>query len=31
MTGVLNVARVCGFHDHLNPDDPGLRGSITIQ
>lgn len=31
MTGALNTARVCGFHDHLNPDDAGLRGTITIQ
>ena len=31
MTGVLNVARRCGFHDHLNPTDGGLTGSITIQ
>lgn len=31
MTGALNTARVCGFHDHLNPNDAGLRGTITIQ
>jgi hypothetical protein len=31
MTGVLNVARQCGFHDHLDPDATGLRGSITVQ
>lgn len=31
MTGVLNVARQCGFHDHLDPDAAGLRGSITVQ
>ncbi len=24
----FNVAKTCGFHDHLNPS---LRGSITIQ
>ena len=27
----LVTARRCGFHDHLNPDDAGLRGSITVQ
>lgn len=31
MTGALNTARVCGFHDHLDPDNAGLRGAITIQ
>jgi hypothetical protein len=31
VTGALNTARVCGFYDHLNPDDSGLRGTITIQ
>ena len=30
MTGVLNTARICGFHDHLDPDNAGLRGAITI-
>lgn len=30
-TGVLNTVRRCGFHDHLDPDNAGLRGAITIQ
>lgn len=31
LSGNLNTARVCGFHDHLKPDAAGLRGTITIQ
>jgi hypothetical protein len=27
----LNTARTCGFHDHNDPDNAGLRGSIVIQ
>jgi hypothetical protein len=27
----LSTARTCGFHDHLNPNTSGLRGSVTIQ
>ena len=30
-TGNLNIARRCGFHDHLNDAMASLRGSITIQ
>jgi len=30
-SGNLNVTRVCGFHDHLHPDNNALRGKITIQ
>jgi hypothetical protein len=30
-TGVLNVAGVCGFHDHLNEHNPDLRGRIVVQ
>ena len=30
-TGNLNVARRCGFHDHLRNEVAALRGSITIQ
>jgi plastocyanin len=30
-TGVLSVARTCGFHDHLQEDNPDLRGRIIIQ
>lgn len=31
MTAVMNGARRCGLHDHLNPTDAALRGSITVQ
>jgi plastocyanin len=27
----LTTARRCGFHDHLQPDNPALLGSITVQ
>jgi hypothetical protein len=30
-TGNLNIARRCGFHDHLKSEDAKLKGSITIQ
>lgn len=30
-TGNLVVARTCGFHDHLNPDDTRLKGRIVIR
>ena len=30
-TGNLNTARRCGFHDHRNPGNAGLKGTITIQ
>ena len=30
-TGNLNIARTCGFHDHIRPDAAGLKGRITIQ
>ena len=30
-TGNLNTVRTCGFHDHGNPDNNGLKGRITIQ
>jgi plastocyanin len=30
-TGNLNVARVCGYHDHEQPFVTGLQGTITIQ
>jgi plastocyanin len=30
-SGNLTVARQCGFHDHSNPDNAGLRGTITIR
>jgi len=27
----LNTARTCGFHDHGEPNNAGLRGSVIIQ
>jgi plastocyanin len=30
-TGVLGVARVCGFHDHNNENDPTWKGRIIVQ
>jgi plastocyanin len=30
-TGNLVAVRTCGFHDHENPDDVGLRGRISIR
>jgi plastocyanin len=30
-TGNLNIARVCGFHDHIAFENKSLQGSITIQ
>jgi hypothetical protein len=30
-SGNLNTARRCGFHDHTNPDNGLLKGTITIQ
>ena len=30
-TGVLNVARTCGFHDHTNELDATFRGRIIVQ
>jgi len=30
-SGNLNTARTCGFHDHSNPDNQSLHGTITIQ
>ncbi len=30
-SGNLNVARRCGFHDHINDQNRALQGSITIQ
>lgn len=31
LTNAFTTARVCGFHDHDDPDNANLRGSITIQ
>jgi plastocyanin len=30
MTGDLTVERICGYHDHLNPDDTRFRGEIHV-
>ena len=30
-TGNLVAVRTCGFHDHDNPDNVSLRGSIVIR
>lgn len=30
-TGNLNVAKRCGFHDHIAFDNKALQGSITVQ
>ncbi len=29
-TGNLVTARICGFHDHLDAQNPSLSGNITI-
>jgi plastocyanin len=31
LTGNLNTARTCGFHDHSRPESTALQGTITIQ
>lgn len=31
LTGNLNTARACGFHDHIHVDVAALKGTITIQ
>ena len=30
-TGMLTTVRTCGFHDHDQPSNSGLRGQIIIQ
>jgi plastocyanin len=30
-TSNLNSVRTCGYHDHRNPENAALRGTITIQ
>ena len=30
-TGTLDIARVCGFHDHNNETDPTFKGRIIVQ
>lgn len=29
-TAGLDVVRICGFHDHLNPDSQAFRGQINV-
>ena len=31
LTSNLNTARTCGFHDHNNPTNDALKGTIVIQ
>ena len=31
LTNSFGAAGTCGFHDHNDPDNPGLKGSITIR
>jgi plastocyanin len=30
-SGALTAARTCGFHDHDDPDNVALHGTVTIQ
>jgi plastocyanin len=30
-SGNLNIARTCGFHDHMHPDQASMKGRIVIQ
>ncbi len=31
LTNALTTARTCGFHDHNDPDNPALKGTITVR
>ena len=31
LTNALTTSRTCGFHDHNDPDNPALRGTITVR
>jgi plastocyanin len=31
LTNALTTSRTCGFHDHNDPDNPSLKGTITIR
>jgi plastocyanin len=31
VTNAFTTARTCGFHDHTDPDNPGVRGTIEIR
>ena len=30
-SGNLNIARACGFHDHINSSTRSMQGTITVQ
>jgi hypothetical protein len=30
-TGNLNTVRICGFHDHDDPDNNAVKGRIVIR
>lgn len=30
MTDAMDLVRVCGYHDHQNPDDQRFRGQINV-
>ncbi|HEX5110871.1 MAG TPA: hypothetical protein VFV95_20610 [Vicinamibacterales bacterium] len=30
-SAVLTTRRTCGFHDHNNPDNASLKGTVTVQ
>jgi plastocyanin len=30
MTGGMTVSRICGYHDHMNPEDNRFRGQINV-
>jgi len=30
LTGAFTIARTCGFHDHGQPDNTALQGTIII-
>jgi hypothetical protein len=30
-TDVLNIARTCGYHDHNQPSNVSLQGTIRIE
>jgi plastocyanin len=31
LTNALTTARTCGFHDHNDPDNAALKGTITVR
>ncbi|HLQ23129.1 MAG TPA: hypothetical protein VK132_07975 [Gemmatimonadales bacterium] len=30
MHGSFMVAKACGYHDHMNPDNAGLQGVLLV-